>query len=117
MEFCPYDEGGGSISVEHSEPERVKKNARVFGCYFYDFIDKYFSDDHDSEFTKNKNEEVHIKNLVNKNISFNYQYGEMFFIPYVTNEKDSSNKTIIDNIKVLTYDDKGYVTGIYKGDN
>lgn len=117
LEFCPTDEGGGSISVEHSEPVRVKKNARVFGCYFYDFIDKYFSDDHDSEFTKNKNDEVYIKNLINKNISFNYQYGEMFFIPYVTDEKDSSNKTIIDNIKVLTYDDKGYVTGIYKGDN
>ena len=98
---------------------RILKNARVFGSYWLDCIDKAFSNNHDYEF-KEDFKDVVLSDIYNKYINFNYSYGNEYYYPTVIENKnlDEDDKYLCDNfqyVTMLTYDEKGYITGIYKG--
>ena len=107
---------------------RILKSARVFGSYFLDSIDKAFSNNHDYEF-KEEFKDVVLSDIYNKNISFNYSYGKEYYYPIVIENKNFVEDEdvyaymkpyLCDNfqyVTMLTYDEKGYITGIYKGES
>ena len=103
---------------------RILKNARALGSYFLDSIDKPLSNNHDYEF-KEKFEDVLLGDIYNKYISFRYPYKQEFYYPIVAKNKDDYEYEFdkpylcdnFQNITMLTFDEKGYVTGIYKGEN
>lgn len=101
---------------------RILKDARVLGSYFLDTIDKPLSNNHDYEF-KEKFEDVVLSDIYNKDIIFSYPYKEEFYYPIVVKNKDDDEYRkpyLCDNfqhVTMLTFDEKGYVTGIYKGEN
>ena len=103
---------------------RVLKNARVFGSYWLDCIDTAFSNNHDYEL-KEKYEDVVLSDIYNKDIIFRYSYGREFYYPIVVKNKNDEeyeyeDPYLCDNfqyVKMITYDEKGYITGIYKGEN
>ncbi len=113
-------------SIEHvaqiiKTKVRILKNARVFGSYFLDSVDKAFSNNHDYEF-KEKFKDVVLSDIYNKYINFNYPYGNEYYYPIVIENKDldEDDKYLCDNfqyVTMLTYDEKGYITGIYKGES
>ena len=97
------------------------KNARVFGSYFLDSVDKTFSNNHDYEF-KEKFKDVVLSDIYNKYINFNYSYGNEYYYPTVIENKNlyEDDKYLCDNfqyVTMITYDEKGYITGIYKGES
>lgn len=100
---------------------RILKNARVFGSYWLDSVDEVFSNNHDYEF-KEKFKDVVLNDIYDKYINFNYQYGNEYYYPTVIENKnsDEDDKYLCDNfqyITMFTYDEKGYITGIYKGES
>ena len=107
---------------------RILKNARVFGSYWLDSIDKAFSNNHDYEF-KEEFKDVVLSDIYNKNISFNYSYGKEYYYPIVIENKNFVEDEdvyaymkpyLCDNfqyVTMLTFDDKGYISGIYKGES
>ena len=103
---------------------RILKNARVFGSYWLDCIDKAFSNNHDYEF-KEDFKDVVLNDIYNKNIIFSYLYGEEYYYPIIIENKNFDEygyrtPYLCDNfqyISMITFDDKGYVTGIYKGES
>lgn len=101
---------------------RILKDARVLGSYFLDTIDKPLSNNHDYEF-KEKFEDVVLSDIYNKDIIFSYPYKEEFYYPFVVeNEEDEGYRKPylcdkFQHVTMLTFDEKGYVTGIYKGEN
>ena len=103
---------------------RILKNARVLGNCFLDSIDKPLSNNHDYEF-KEKFEDVLLSDIYKKYIVFRYTYGKEFYYPIIAKNKDDEEGEYgepylcdnFQNITMLTFDEKGYVTGIYKGEN
>lgn len=103
---------------------RILKDARVLGSYFLDSIDKPLSNNHDYEF-KEKFKDVVLSDIYNKNIYFRYSYGKEFYYPIIAKNKDDEEGEYgesylcdnFQNITMLTFDEKGYITGIYKGEN
>ena len=107
---------------------RILKSARVFGSYWLDCIDKAFSNNHDYEF-KEEFKDVVLSDIYNKNISFNYSYGKEYYYPIVIKNKNFVEDEdvyaymkpyLCDNfqyVTMLTFDDKGYISGIYKGES
>ena len=70
-----------------------------------------------------------LSDIYNKNISFNYSYGKEYYYPIVIENKNFVEDEdvyaymkpyLCDNfqyVTMLTYDEKGYITGIYKGES
>ena len=103
---------------------RILKNARVLGSYFLDSIDKPLSNNHDYEF-KEKFDEVVLSDIYNEDIIFRYPYTKEFYYPIVVKNKNDEEYEyekpyLCDNfqyVTMITYDEKGYITGIYKGES
>lgn len=118
------DEAIENVTQSVKTKARILKNARVLGSYFLDSIDKPLSNIHDYEF-KEKFKDVVLSDIYNKNIYFRYPYGKEFYYPIIAKNKDDEEgeygKSYLcdnfQNITMLTFDEKGYVTGIYKGEN
>ena len=99
---------------------KIIKNARVFRSYWLDSVDKAFSNNHDYEF-KEKFKDVVLSDIYNKYINFG-SYGNEYYYPTVIENKDldEDDKYLCDNfqyVTMITYDEKGYITGIYKGES
>lgn len=134
-EYYMYNSEKGNYTLENCSMEaeldlaqqvktkiRILKNARVLGSYFLDSIDKPLSNNHDYEF-KEKFEDVVLSDIYNKDIVFRYPYTKEFYYPIVVknkNDEEYDKPYKCDNfqyVTMITYDEKGYVTGIYKGES
>ena len=118
------DEAIENVTQSVKTKVRILKNARVLGSYFLDSIDKPLSNNHDYEF-KEKFDEVVLSDIYNKDIIFRYPYTKEFYYPIVVKNKNDEEYEyekpyLCDSfqyVTMITYDEKGYITGIYKGEN